>query len=326
MSSPLVLVTGGRGFVGAHLVSRLAEARPHWRVAAPPSAGERGLDVTDAAAVDAWVRRSPPAMVVHLAGVSSIAATEKDPRRAWRVHLDGTLNVVLALQAFASHAHLVMVSSAEVYGASLRTGTPVDEGALLQPVSPYAASKASADLLVRQAGASGPGAGKPGAGGLAATVMRPFNHIGPGQGEAFMAPSFAGQIARIEAGLQPPVLSVGSLDDERDFLDVGDVVSAYLAVLDAGEAVGRGDVFNVASGRTLRIGDVLEGLLSQARTPIEVRTDPARLRRTPVSRIVGDATRLRDRLGWAPQADLNETFRNVLEDQRRLTRARLARA
>ncbi len=307
MSSPVVLVTGGRGFVGAHLVSRLAAVRPHWRVAAPPSAGENGLDVTDAAAVDAWMRRSPPAMVVHLAGVSSIAATEQDPRRAWRVHLDGTLNLVLALQAFAAQAHMVLVSSAEVYGASLRTGSPVDETALLQPVSPYAASKASADLLVRQAGA----------GGLTATVMRPFNHIGPGQSEAFMASSFAGQIARIEAGLQPPVLSVGSLDDERDFLDVNDVVSAYLAVLEAGETVGRGDVFNVASGRTLRIGDVLEGLLGQARTPIEVRTDPARLRRTPVSRIVGDATRLRERLGWAPKADLNDTFRRILEEQRR---------
>ncbi len=317
MSSPVVLVTGGRGFVGAHLVSRLAKTRPDWKVEAPPSASqaEPSLDVADAAAVDAWVRRSPPAMVVHLAGVSAIAATEQDPRRAWRVHLDGTLNLVLALQAYAPTAHLVLISSAEVYGASLRTGQPLDETALLQPMSPYAASKASADMLVRQAGA----------GGSATTVMRPFNHIGPGQSEAFMAPSFAGQIARIEAGLQPPVLSVGSLDDERDFLDVGDVVSAYLAVLEAGERVGGGEVFNVASGRTLRIGDVLEGLLGLARTPIEVRTDPARLRRTPVSRIVGDATRLRDRLGWAPQADLNETFRSILEAQRRLTAAHVAR-
>ena len=315
--APLVLVTGAQGFVGVHVVASLARKRPHWRVDAPPSqsgpSGEPSLDITDAAAVEAWVRARPPATVLHLAGVSAVTATEKDPRRAWRVNLDGTLNLVLALQRWAPHAHLVMVSSAEVYGASLNAGRPVDETALLQPVNPYAASKGAADMLVRQAAAAG----------LATTVLRPFNHTGPGQSEAFVAPSFAAQIARIEAGLQAPVLSVGSLDDERDFLDVEDVVCAYVAVMDARDRLGDGQVFNVASGRPLRIGDILQALLAKAHVPIEVRTDPQRLRRTPIARVVGDAGRLRAALGWAPRVDLSDTFQRVLEDRRRIVAAGL---
>jgi GDP-4-dehydro-6-deoxy-D-mannose reductase len=137
--------------------------------------------------------------------------------------------------------------------------------------------------------------------GLSATVMRPFNHIGPGQAEAFVAPSFAGQIARIEAGLQEPVLSVGSLDDERDFLDVQDVVRAYADALDVRAALEPGEVFNVASGKAVRIGEVLDILLSQASVPIEVRVDPSRLRSAVTPRVVGDATRLREKAALGPR-------------------------
>jgi GDP-4-dehydro-6-deoxy-D-mannose reductase len=307
-----VLLTGGRGFVGSRLTARLAARHPRWRLDTPAapgtgSSGESTLDIADAAAVEAWVAREKPDIVVHLAAVAAVTEAVKDPRRAWDVNLGGTLNLVLALQKHAPDAHLMFVSSAEVYGASLgRDGAATDEAVLLRPTNPYAASKAAADLLVRQASMEG----------LSTVVMRPFNHTGPNQSEAFVAPAFAGQIARIEAGLQPPVLSVGSLDDERDFLDVEDVTAAYAAVLDHRDRLPGGEVFNVASGRAVRIGDLLETLLSQARVKIEVQVDPSRLRREPARRIVGDASRLQAATGWRPEIPFAETLGRLLQARR----------
>jgi GDP-4-dehydro-6-deoxy-D-mannose reductase len=307
-SEPRVLITGADGFVGRRLVAAMAERRPGWTISAVGGPlGADGLDVVDPDAVARAVQRARPDIVVHLAAVAAVTDSVRDPRHAWRVNLDGVLNLVLALQAKAPDAHLLFVSSAEVYGASLNQGAPVDEQALLQPVNPYAASKAAADILVRQAAASG----------LSATVARPFNHTGAGQGEAFVAPNFAAQVARIEAGRQPPVISVGGLDDERDFLDVSDVVEAYLLMLERRAELGRGAVLNVASGTPVRVGDILEQLLSQAKVRIEVKVDPERLRPSGVKRVVGDASRLRA-LGWSPLIALNDTLAAVLEDKRRM--------
>jgi GDP-4-dehydro-6-deoxy-D-mannose reductase len=302
-----VLITGAGGFVGRHLAAALGERKPGWVLDMPATPGAGGgLDVTDAEAVSQWIESRRPDIVVHLAAVAAVTASVKDPRLAWRVNLDGTLNVVLAMQAHTPGAHLLFVSSAEVYGDSLNAAAPVDETSLLQPVNPYAASKAAADILVRQAAAAG----------LSATVARPFNHTGPGQSDSFVAPNFARQIARIEAGLQPPVIEVGNLDDERDFLDVADVVNAYALLLERrGEPEARG-VFNVASGAAWRIGDILERLLSAARRPIEVRVDPSRLRPAPIPRVVGDASRLRA-LGWRPMRSIDDTLQAVLEEHRR---------
>ncbi len=147
--------------------------------------------------------------------------------------------------------------------------------------------------------------------------MRPFNHTGAGQSESFVAPSFAAQIARIEAGVQAPVLCVGSLDEERDFLDVHDVVRAYSLALDARARLTSGEVFNVASGKAVRIGDLLERLLSQARTRIDIQVDPNRLRPAPIRTAIGDPAHLRTTLDWVPEIDLDDTLKAVLDDQRR---------
>lgn len=308
-AGPRLLLTGGHGFVGRYLLSHIGERHPDWVIdsPAPPTVDGAGFDIADADAVAAYVKAAPPDIVVHLAAVAAVATSVSAPRQAWDINLGGTLNLVLALQAYAPQAHLLYVSSAEVYGASLKSGVPMTEQFLLQPMNPYAASKASADILVRQAAAAG----------LSATVMRPFNHTGAGQSESFVAPSFSAQIARIEAGVQPAVLSVGSLDEERDFLDVRDVVRAYAMALDSRATLAPGEVFNVASGKAVRIGDLLERLLRQARIPIEVRVDPQRLRRAPIPKAIGDASHLRKTLNWAPEIDLDETLSTVLNDQRR---------
>jgi GDP-4-dehydro-6-deoxy-D-mannose reductase len=305
-SPPKVLITGASGFVGQRLTAALEARHPDWVLDGPAADGPGAIDVTDPVAVDTWIRQGRPDVVVHMAAVAAVTASHENPRLAWRVNLDGTLNVVLALQQYAPDARLLFVSSSEIYGESLNCGHAVDEQALLRPVNPYAASKAAADILVRQAAAMG----------VKATVMRPFNHTGPGQGTAFVIPSFADQIALIEAGRQAPLLEVGDLDAERDFLDVEDVIDAYLLMLERDD-LASGEVFNVASGVSVRIGDILEQLLGLARVRIEVRVDPTRLRPTRVPRVVGDAARLRS-LGWAPKRRLADTAAAILEDRRRI--------
>ena len=304
-----LLVTGASGFVGHRFV---AAATKRWAgveltaLAGPEEPG--GLDIADPNAMRVAVAAARPTHVVHLAAVAAVTDARAAPRLAFAINLGGTLNLVEALRAEAPDALLLHVSSAEVYGRSLReaAGRPVDETARLQPTNTYAASKAGADLLVQAAAAQG----------LSAVIARPFNHVGAGQAESFAVPAFAAQIARAEAGLQPPFIEVGGLDDARDFLPVDDVVDAYLLMLEAKPAPGEALIYNVAAGEAVRIGEVLERLRRLARIQVDVRVDAARLRREPAAAYVGDAGRLRRDLGWRPEGDLDAALAEVLQAQR----------
>jgi GDP-4-dehydro-6-deoxy-D-mannose reductase len=192
---------------------------------------------------------------VHLAGIAAVGVAVKDPARTWAVNLHGTLNLAEAILAHVPDCRLIFVSSAEVYGGSFKAGAALDESAALAPMNLYAATKAAAELAL------GAMAGN----GLRLLRLRPFNHTGPGQAEAFVVPAFAGQIARIEAGLAPPVIKVGALRPARDFMDVRDVCAAYAACVREADALPENAVLNIASGRAVKIGDILRMLLAQAR-------------------------------------------------------------
>ena len=276
-----VLVTGAKGFVGQHFVSALYRRGFEGELTlcgGPEHAGDGiALDVRDLASVMKVVEQVRPTAIVHLAAIAAVTAANRDSRQAWDVNLGGTLNIVDAMKAHAPGARLLFISSAEVYGRTFLDHDLVDESLPMRPVNPYAASKAAADILVRQSAYSG----------LDTVIARPFNHTGPGQSEAFVVPAFAAQVARIEAGLQPSTIRVGNLDDERDFLDVRDVVDAYIAMLD-----------------------------SQASVSIEIEVDVSRLRPTPIPRVVGDASNAHDRLGWVPAKDIYACFTDILQECR----------
>ena len=257
-----ILVTGAAGFVGGHLLPALRSAFPKAVLHTAP------FDVTDPAAGDAAVDAARPDAVVHLAAVAAIPAARLDPGHAWQVNLRGTLNVARAVLHRAPGCTLLFVSSADIYGASFRAGTPLDEGALPAPLNTYAATKAAADLAL----------GAMAAEGLRVIRVRPFNHTGPGQAPGFVVAAFAEQVARVAAGLQPPVLRVGALDPMRDFLDVRDVCAAYALCLAHADALAPGVVLNLASGQPRRVGDVLAELMQAAGVQAEVVTDAGRLR------------------------------------------------
>ncbi len=307
-----VLITGANGFVGPYLGAALRHkfedrivinATSRIMGVDPTLGAIETLDVTDSYAVDQTIKRFRPSHVVHLAGLAAIRAVIANTSVAWQVHLFGTLNIANAILSSVPECVLIFVGSGQVYGASARSGQPLDEATLLAPTNGYEVTKAAADLalgaMVTQ--------------GLRCIRLRPFNHTGPGQTEDFAIPSFAMQIARIEAGRVRPVIRVGNLDAERDFLDVRDVTAAYALAVAKSDDVPSGTILNIASGTPRRIRELLDHLVALSGAAITVEPDPARLRPSDTQRFVGNAGLARRVLGWSPQYQFDDTLAKVLE-------------
>lgn len=307
MSLPTVVVTGAAGFAGRHLLDRLAGTahvvawcRPGGRTGdnvRHNTVTWHEVDVTDRAAVDAAIDRSRPSKVFHLAGAASVAASWTSAVPYLRVNVLGTEHILYALARHGHPCRVVVVTSAQIYAMS---DDAIGEDARLLPQSPYGLSKLAQDRLALAASA----------GRLDVMVARPFNHIGPGQTADFAVASFARQIARIERGLAPAVISVGNLETRRDMTDVRDVVDAYVRIVDGGRA---GRAYNVCSGRVWRMRDLLDELLAAATVPITIETDPARFRPIDVPVVQGDPSRLVSELGWTPHITCEQTLRDTLE-------------
>jgi nucleoside-diphosphate-sugar epimerase len=284
-------VTGAAGFVGRHLVPRLSRAG--YEVVAT----DVELEVSDASAVEAAVASAAPALLVHLAAVSFVPESRADPERTYRVNFLGTRAVLEAAARAAPGARVLLACSADQYGSAAPGAPPFTEASPQQPRSPYAHTKVAADLLGACYAARG----------LDVVRSRAFNHTGPGQAEGFVLPSFARQAVEIALGRREPVVRVGNLDSVRDFLDVEDVLEAYLALADRALPAG---AYNVASGRGVRIGDALEAILRLAGVEPRIEIDPERLR--PTDQAVGDAKRLREATGWAPRVAFETTLERLV--------------
>jgi GDP-4-dehydro-6-deoxy-D-mannose reductase len=287
-----VLITGADGFAGRHL---RAELELRGSEAIPSSA-----DVRDAAALAREVRAARPDAIAHLAAITSVADAWSGEREVWEVNALGTLNVVLAVHEHAPEARLLVASSAEVYGRVAEDEGPIAEDHRVAPISPYGRSKVGAELACARDD-------------LDVVVVRPFPHTGPGQTETFAIPSFAGQIARIEAGLAAPTLKVGNLAAQRDYCDVRCVVDAYARLL---ERHGEPRVVNVATGTAHSIASVLDRLLALATVQIAVEIDPSRIRPADIPWLVGSPQRLTSATGWGPTRSLDETLADVLNAAR----------
>jgi GDP-4-dehydro-6-deoxy-D-mannose reductase len=307
-----ILITGVGGFVGRHLVAQLRETTPDAEIHGTILEGTaevagvscHALDLKDAQAVRRLVEQVHPERVYHLAAQAS-------PRRSFVIPWETLENNILAqlnlIQAFLNlgiQPRLLVVSSAEIYGPVHPDQLPIREDAPLRPTNPYGVSKVAQDMLGLQYHLSH---------ALPIVRVRPFNHIGPGQSEGFVAVDFAIQIARIEHGLQAPVIRVGNLAAQRDFTDARDVVRAYWLLM---EKAAPGEVYNVASGQAYSIQYLLDVLLSYSTTPIEVQTDPARMLPIDVPVIRGDASRLRQATGWGVTISFEQTLLDVLNDCR----------
>lgn len=306
-------MTGASGFVGLHFAEFLARTHPSVEViglvrphGTPPSAlpGRTMVveaDIDDRAAVDAALDLVHPDRILHLAAQSSPQASWADPGGTLHTNVHGLLNVLEAVRKRSLSPRVLVVGSAEEYGLVDAREAPLPETTPLRPASPYAVSKVAQGYLALSYALTFQ---------LGVMRTRTFHHTGPGRGEAFAESSFARQIVEIEAGRRPPVIEVGNLEAVRDFTDVRDVVRAYWALLERGDA---GEVYNVCSGKGVRIRDILHSLIDVAGVDVEVRVDPARLRPSDVPVLVGDPRKLMAATGWEPKWPLAETLRDLLQ-------------
>ncbi len=306
------LITGVNGFVGSYLAEHLLAASTHevWGVTRapgrlPPSLAGRitevHADLNDPEATMRAIIAARPTVIFHLAGQPFVPESFRDPAGTLSTNTLGALHIFLSLIELRSPTRVIVVGTADEYGKISAADLPLSEQTPLRPANPYGVSKAAQGLLALQYHLSH---------GLDTICVRPFTHIGPRQNERFVTASFARQIARIELGLQPPIVQVGNLSARRDFTDVRDMVHAYALTAEHGEP---GAIYNIGSGQAVMVRELLDTLLEASTTPVEVHLNPELMRPIDIPLVVCDATRVRERTGWAPRIPLRETLRDILD-------------
>lgn len=313
-----VLVTGAGGFVGRWLVPALVaaghevlgtrlpgEAPPDFLTAAErPRVRWLPLELSDGASVRAAVDELPDA-VIHLAALASGAEARRDPGLAWEVNAAGTARLADALgqerQGGAGEPRFLLVSTAEVYGLGEGARARTEEDPP-RPVSPYASSKVGAEVAALEVARRT---------GLQVIIARSFPHTGPGQTENYVVPAFARRLVAARR-IGATAVKTGNLDPVRDFLDVRDVVRAYLTLLDRGTP---GRAYNIASGQGRSLGSIFADLATLLGVHAVPQADPQLIRTADIPHLVGDARRLTTETGWTPQIPFAQTLQDVVNAQ-----------
>ncbi len=310
-----VLITGITGFAGSflaeHLLSQsdvevagtfLAENSINNVANIKDKLDLVKLDLTQKDAIESLIAQKRPDVIYHLAAVASVAASFKDPVTTFNNNVDAELFVLESLRKEnLMNTKVMVISSAEVYGYVRPENLPLNEDAPLRPGNPYASSKVAQDFIGLQYALSYK---------MPIIRVRPFNHIGPRQAPGFVVSDFAKQIADIEKGKQEPVVKVGNLDAKRDFTDVRDMVRAYALLMEKGQSE---EVYNIGSGTSHKIQEILDTLIGLSNTKITVETDLQKLRPSDIPEIVSDNTKILDTTGWKPEISLEQSLKDTLD-------------
>jgi GDP-4-dehydro-6-deoxy-D-mannose reductase len=285
------LLTGASGFVGCHVEAAIA-----------CTSLPRGIDLQDREALNEAVGFIQPDAVIHLAAQSFVPAAFENPRKTFDINFYGTLNLLEALKAAGFKGRMIFVGSGDIYGQVAESAFPVKEDFPLRPRNPYAVSKVAAEALCYQWSQTE---------NFEIIMVRPFNHIGPGQSARFVLSDFAQQITEISVGHRSPVLSVGDIDVTRDFTDVRDVVRAYELLLTKGK---NGTVYNVCSGHEHSIRELLLRLIEFSSVEVKIEQDLSRMRPAEQRRMVASYELLHKDTGWNPKISLDQSLKDLLHD------------
>lgn len=297
------------GFVGGHLVRSLLSdgAEVHGTLLTtvtetpPPGTTGHPVDITDPDALAAVVAGVEPDAIFHLAGAASVGQSFADPSGTWHVNVEGTRGVLEAVRRAAPQCRVVVALSGEEYGRVPLDDLPVTEDTPLNPLSPYAESKVAADHLCAEYQRDH---------ALAVLRLRAFNQIGPGQDPRFVLPSICKQVADAEMADEPVCrLELGNIDTRRDFLDVRDVVAAYRVLIARGNPA---QAYLAGAGRSLAVRDLVDVVVSLARIPVQVVSDPTRIREGEQPDLYAEPRALKD-LGWEPRIPLETSILDTLD-------------
>lgn len=297
------LVTGACGFVGRYLCEHLVAygdevlGLVYVEEAEGSPFKTAKLDISDAGACSSVISAFKPEVIYHLAGISFVPEAEGNFDNTLRVNVGGTNNIYRTCHLLQTGIKVVFVSSAEVYGRVEPADLPIKENQPVRPANNYSLSKAMAELVAKRYEQYGQ---------LKSAIMRPFNHIGPGQNNRFVASSFAYQLASIARGRAAPCLKVGNLAVRRDFSDVRDIVRAYRLAGIKGSGV-----YNLGSGVSVSIQRILDRLIEIAGIEVSVEVDQSKLRGAEVQEIYGSFDRARGELEWMPEHSLDSTLADI---------------
>ncbi|MBI3385783.1 GDP-mannose 4,6-dehydratase [Candidatus Gottesmanbacteria bacterium] len=307
-----VLITGIAGFAGSHLAELLlSKGYEVYGLSRPRTKKDHieriisklhleDADLLDSHSMYSTIFRIKPDYIFHLAAQSFVPTSWGSPSVTLEVNVVGSANLFEAVRQVGIDPVIQIACSSEEYGLVKPDEIPIKETNPLRPLSPYAVSKVAMDYLGYQYFQSYK---------MRIVRTRGFNHTGPRRGETFAESNFAKQIALIEKGKQEPVVFVGNLDSSRDYTDVRDMVNAYLlAVLKCDP----GDVYNICTGKTIKIGDMLKLLLSFSKVKPEIKQDPLRMRPSDVPVLTGDSSKFRAKTGWKPQIPFEKTMEELL--------------
>lgn len=309
------LITGITGFAGSHLAEYLLAEHPNvevhgtyrWRSRRENIEGIEDrihlqeCELRDFTAVLHTLARVRPDVIFHLAAQSFVPSSWTAPADTLDTNINSQTNIFEAVRTLRLDPVIQLACSSEEYGLVLPDEVPITEQNPLRPLSPYAVSKVGQDFLGYQYFQSY---------GIKVLRTRGFNHTGPRRGYVFVTSNFARQVALIEAGKQEPVIRVGNLDAIRDFTDVRDMVRAYWLATQKGRP---GEVYNIATGVGIRIGDMLDQLRALSKVEVRVETDPARLRPSDVEILIGDSSKFRADTGWEPRIPFSQTLADLLD-------------
>lgn len=306
------LITGIAGFVGSHLAELLLErgfevygmCRPRTKRDHIESIINKlhleDADLLDTHSLYTMLSRIKPDYIFHLAAQSFVPTSWVSPAVTLEVNIVGSANLFEAVRQAGIDSVIQIACSSEEYGLVHEDELPIKETNPLRPLSPYAVSKVAMDYLGYQYHQSYK---------VRIVRTRGFNHTGPRRGETFAESNFARQISMIEKGKQEPVIRVGNLEAKRDYTDVRDMVRAYVLAV---EKCDPGDVYNIAVGKTIRIGDMLKLLLSFSTVKVEIKEDAARMRPSDVPVLIGDNSKFVAKTGWKPEIPFEKTMEDLL--------------
>lgn len=315
-----VLITGITGFAGSHLADYLVSQKKYQvsgtYLLEDSLAHVKDLkgkiqtikiDLSNEIEVFALLKDTRPDLIFHLAALTAPRDSFANPAKTVTNNIALEINLLEAVKKNKfTDAKILITSSAEIYGLVKKEDLPIDEDTPFMPTNPYAVSKLAQDFLGLQYFLSYK---------LNVIRVRPFNHIGPRQSLHFVIADWASQIAQIEKGKKEPVLLIGNLNARRDFTDVRDMVKAYALAIEKGKI---GDVYNIGSGVSYKISDVLSLLLSKTPTKIKTRENPSLLRPSDNPNLVCDITKFKNLTQWVPQIPLEKTLEDTLDYWRRI--------